>query len=77
MCNNHIDNSDYPFFASISNKYFFASVKKLNTIIIMIIPTGKAAIILTVWILLIELSEKTRAIGRRIRRMHHNNWMLI
>ena len=32
---------------------------------------------LTVWILLMELSENTNAVGSRIRRMHQNILMAI
>ena len=46
-------------------------------IISIIIPMGKAAIMLTVWILLMELSENTNAVGSRIRRRHQNILMAI
>ena len=60
---------------SVANydKYLFTSFQKLQIIISIIIPMGKAAIMLTVWILLMELSETTNAVGSRIRRMHHNS----
>ncbi len=32
---------------------------------------------LTVWILLMELSENTNAVGSRIRRRHHNSLMAL
>lgn len=51
--------------------YLFISVQKLQIIISIIIPMGKAAIMLTVWILLMELSENTNDVGSRIRRMRH------
>ena len=40
--------------------YLFTSFQKLQIIISMIIPMGKAAIMLTVWILFMELSENTK-----------------
>lgn len=54
--------------AFISSIYFFASLMKLQIMIIMIIPIGNAEMILTDWILLIELSENTRAIGNTISK---------
>ena len=57
----------------IPSIYLFTSFQKIQIIISIIIPMGKAAIMLTVWILLMELSENTNAVGNRIRRMHHNS----
>ena len=56
---------------SFSSMNFFASFIKLNTISTITAPIGNAAMILTDCRLLIELSENTSAIGRRISRMHH------
>ena len=50
---------------------------KLHIMIIMIIPIGNAEMILTDWILLIELSENTRAIGNTISKMHHNKVIIV
>lgn len=60
-------------FVADYDKYLFTSFQKLQIITSIIIPMGKAAIMLTVWILLMELSENTNAVGSRIRRMHHNS----
>lgn len=56
---------------SFSSMNFFASFIKLNTISTITAPIGNAAMILTDCRLLIELSENTSAIGRRISRIHH------
>ena len=56
---------------SFSSINFFASFIKLNTISTITAPIGNAAMILTDCKLLIELSENTSAIGRRISRIHH------
>lgn len=48
-----------------------ASFKKLATISTITAPMGNAAIILTDCRLLMELSEKTRAIGSKIKMIHH------
>ena len=44
---------------------------------IMIMPIGKAEIMLTDWILLMELSEKTSPMGKTINRMHHSRVMSV
>ena len=53
--------------------YRFASFKKQIAIMTITIPIGNAAIILTDCKLLIELSAKSNAIGKRINKIHHIN----
>lgn len=67
------DTADLRMFVADYDKYLFTSFQKLQIIISIIIPMGKAAIMLTVCILLMELSENTNAVGSRIRRRHHNS----
>ena len=54
-----------------SIKYFLASLKKLQTIKIITIPSGNAAIILTDCKLFIELSENTSATGKIISSIRY------
>ena len=67
-------NSSYHcFFFFSSSRYFPASLMKLQIIMIIMMPIGNADIMLTDWIFLIELSEKTSAIGRAISNRHQSN----
>lgn len=56
-----------------SSRNFPASFKKLTAIIMITIPIGNAAIMLTDCRLLMEFSENTRPIGKRINKTHHIN----
>lgn len=50
---------------------------KLQIMMIIIIPIENAEMMLTDWILLIELSENTRAIGSTISRMYQSNVTMV
>ena len=52
-----------------------ASLKKLQIIRIMMMPMGKALMMDTLWILFMELSENTRAMGSTISSTHHSSVM--
>ena len=57
--------------------YWRASLKNAQIMTIMIRPMGKAEMMLTLWILFMLLSEKTRAMGRTIRRMHQRKVIVL